>query len=292
MPSVARLIVKTGRHTGATEALDAKASVLGSSLDSDIVLTDSSVASAHVRLLPTERGLDVEAIGGDVVSPKETIAQGNHALLRYPAEISLGDVQIEVVGMAGASSLSIPQRAMVIGAAVGFVFFLGARAYLNEPVQRVQSAASAPVSEGTGPDSQSGRQSVAEAKAAVEAFGEHLQSMGLQSILLTSRPGTVLASGTLEPERKDDWQAAQMWFDGKYGPRLSVQADVVFASRKMAKAPIAIQSVWAGQFPYVIDGDGNKFFEGAKLKDGWRLDKIEDGRILIKRDQDTLSVKF
>ncbi|XUJ32400.1 SctD/MshK family protein [Bradyrhizobium japonicum] len=46
---------------------------------------------------------------------------------------------------------------------------------------------------------------------------------------------------------------------------------------------IAVQAVWRGSEPYLLIA-GQKYFVGALLSNGWTVDRIEDGRVLLSRN--------
>ena len=69
-----------------------------------------------------------------------------------------------------------------------------------------------------------------------------------------------------------------------------LQSEVAVSTPKAQSAPIGIQAVWAGKRPYLIDDHGDKYFEGSFLKDGWIVEKIEDGKVVLRRNQEVLSL--
>ncbi len=90
------------------------------------------------------------------------------------------------------------------------------------------------------------------------------------------------------PQQMDQWREAQRWFDSGSG------GQTVLVSRVTATAapPLAIQAVWPGPHPYVIDGNGEKLFAGAMLHGGWTVDSIAADHVLIRRGSQTLAVRF
>lgn len=46
---------------------------------------------------------------------------------------------------------------------------------------------------------------------------------------------------------------------------------------------IAVEAVWHGTEPYLLIG-GQKYFVGALLADGWAVNRIEEGRVLLSRN--------
>jgi len=52
-----------------------------------------------------------------------------------------------------------------------------------------------------------------------------------------------------------------------------------------------VQAVWFSERPYVITAEGNRYYKGAFLDNGWTIKDISDGRILLAKDG-TLSLVF
>src|ERR1700754_2238842 len=98
MKSALRVRVVTGRHAGATQAIDQKAFVIGSSLESDIVLTDASVFARHAKLTPDDNAIELEALEGDIIVGAEIIRAGSKVKTQYPVRCALGTAKIEVSG--------------------------------------------------------------------------------------------------------------------------------------------------------------------------------------------------
>jgi hypothetical protein len=50
--------------------------------------------------------------------------------------------------------------------------------------------------------------------------------------------------------------------------------------------------VWFGERPYIITAEGNRYYEGAFLDNGWTIKDIADGRILLAKDGETRRWSF
>ena len=53
-----------------------------------------------------------------------------------------------------------------------------------------------------------------------------------------------------------------------------------------------MQAVWFGERPYVITAEGNRYYKGAFLDNGWMIKDIVDGRILLAKDGETLALVY
>ena len=240
---------------------------------------------------PGDSVIELEALEGEITVGGQIIQPGSTAKTRYPVRCALGEAEIEISGtLPDDKSSALPL--MKIGA-IALVFLLAAsKLYFDMPGRNPELTSNAEqLSAGMStkePEPLQGELS----KTAVDSFYKHLLSVKIDSISLKAGTGIVSATGTIDPELKDDWRSAQVWFDENFGQRLVLQSDVNALPRKPVKSPITIQSVWSGKNAYLIDGDGNKHFEGAVLRDGWVLEKIQPDRVLIRRDKEPLVLRY
>jgi hypothetical protein len=101
--------------------------------------------------------------------------------------------------------------------------------------------------------------------------------------------GSVRAGGHIAPAQEAAWRQIEHWFDGAYGGRVVLVNQV---DKKGGTAPLTVQAVRPGVDGYVIDGEGNKLFIGAIVKDGWRLVSIGSDQLVLRRVSQTLSLRF
>ena len=121
-------------------------------------------------------------------------------------------------------------------------------------------------------------------------LNRQLALAGLDGISVGLQPdGGVVASGRIIPPRAEAWHAAVRWFDTAAEGR-AVLVDRVEVSS--VAAFLQIQAVYTGRTPYVIDGEGQKLFIGASLPDGAVIQKIESQRVLVKRGDQVVAVRF
>jgi hypothetical protein len=281
------LRITKGKHAGAMQSLSKAPLVVGSSLDADIILTDSPVLAKHLRLTPGASGAGLEALDGEVLFEGRIIRPGEKAQARYPFRITFGDAELEI-GEEGKTAMFPASKFGALGAVCAVS---AALIYLSIPrsgslpvIPEQASLAAAPIKQ-AGPDG-------ALAKAAAEALRDRLLSLNIDTVEVVPGEGMVGVRGIIDAQRKDDWRSLEVWFDESFGQNIVLQSTVSVSPENRAKAPIALQAVWAGKFPYIIDSEGNKHFEGAKISDGWVIEKIEEGGTIIRRGKQSLVMRY
>ena len=281
------LRITKGKHAGAMQSLYTAPLVIGSSLDADIILTDGSVLAKHLRLTPGASGAGLEALDGEVLFEGRSIRPGGKAQARYPFRVAFGDAELEI----GEKGKTAMYPAAKIGALAAVCAVSAALIYLSMPrggslavIPEQAFLAAAPIKQ-AGPDGEL-------AKMAADALRDRLHFLNIDTVEVTPGEGMVGARGTIDAQRKGDWHSLEVWFDENFGQNIVLQSSVSASLENRAKAPIALQAVWAGKFPYIIDAEGNKHFEGAKINDGWVIEKIEEGGTIIRKGKQSLAMKY
>lgn len=281
-----RLDVTAGVHRGVSLPLDEAVYSIGSGAAANLMLRDVGVMERHLTLCFSARHVDVEATGGDVrvirAGRETTIVRGHGYRGRLPVDIRIGEATLR---------LAVPERngpavnpvwygkAQWAIAALFMFICAGALAmlrdtpmYASEPesLQRLSIAEEQPVQAPKAASLQLARADLAsQAKAA-----------GLENLKLDVSAGQVRVSGTVEPGQEQDWLALQQYFDGRYGRQYVLRGDV--RVRESAARPrVNFQAVWFGDNPYVINASGARLYPGAPLEGGWKLERIEDGQVVL-----------
>lgn len=292
--------VLSGLHKDATQPFSERSISIGSSLEADITLTDEDVAPVHARVSFASNAAEFEAIGGVIHLNGAYIGPGSKASGGYPTSFRLGSVDIEV-RRAGQPDAALPFDRLAIGglAVAAGIFAVSALGFISpfstgaSPSRVANIDTTAAGLTKSGKDRKPDNEVKTEAtKAAAAALREHLSSMDMKGLAVTPETGVVKVVGVVDEGRRSNWNAVERWFDETQGMKVVLQSEIVFASRKDAVAPITLQSIWAGKIPYLIDGKGDKYFEGSMLKDGWTVDKIEEGRVYLRRVNDVLILKI
>jgi hypothetical protein len=121
---------------------------------------------------------------------------------------------------------------------------------------------------------------------------ERLNGSGLSGLRVTTEGGQVVVSGSITKQQTDAWTEAQQWFDGAYRGRLVLVAKVTSAEAKKPPPVVNVQAVYFGERPYIITAEGNRYYKGAILDNGWAIKDIADGRILLAKDGETLALVY
>lgn len=112
--------------------------------------------------------------------------------------------------------------------------------------------------------------------------GRKLNGGGLLNIKVGSGHGVVTAEGNVTPSLLAKWLEIQQWFDHQTNGTPALVNAVTVKDEKTPSS-ISVQAVWHGSEPYLLIG-GQKHFVGALLSNGWTVDRIEDGRVLLSRN--------
>ncbi len=121
---------------------------------------------------------------------------------------------------------------------------------------------------------------------------ERLNAAGLTGLRVTTGAGQVVVSGSITKQQTDAWMEAQQWFDAAYRGRLVLVANVAPTDAKKPMPVVNVQAVWFGERPYIITAEGNRYYKGAYLDNGWTIKDIADGRILLSKDGETLALVY
>ena len=121
---------------------------------------------------------------------------------------------------------------------------------------------------------------------------ERLGASGLSGLRVSAAGGQVTVTGSITKQQTGAWTGAQQWFDAAYRGRLVLVANVTPTEAKKPAPVLNVQAVWFGERPYVITTEGNRYYKGAFLDNGWMIKDIVDGRILLAKDGETLALVY
>ena len=121
---------------------------------------------------------------------------------------------------------------------------------------------------------------------------EHLDASGLSGLRVNAAGGQVVVTGSITKQQTGAWTEAQQWFDAAYRGRLVLVANVTLTDAKKPAPVVNVQAVWFGERPYVITTEGNRYYKGAFLDNGWMIKDIVDGRILLAKDGETMALVY
>jgi Inner membrane component of T3SS, cytoplasmic domain/YscD/CdsD-like Bon-like domain 3 len=121
---------------------------------------------------------------------------------------------------------------------------------------------------------------------------EHLVASGLSGLRVSTGGGQVVVAGNITKQQTDAWTETQQWFDASYRGLLVLVAKVTLTDAKKPAPVVNVQAVWFGERPYIITAEGNRYYKGAYLDNGWTIKDIADGRILLAKDGETLALVY
>jgi len=121
---------------------------------------------------------------------------------------------------------------------------------------------------------------------------EHLNASGLTGLRVTKGAGQVIVTGSITKQQTDAWMEAQQWFDAAYRGGLVLVANVTPTDAKKPMPVVNVQAVWFGERPYIITTEGNRYYKGASLDNGWTIKDIADGQILLSKDGETVALVY
>ncbi|MGJ5047269.1 SctD/MshK family protein [Bradyrhizobium oligotrophicum] len=318
------LHVRSGCHAGVIERLVPGVYTIGRSRQADIMLSDPALDEMAARVEVDAAALRVESLGGDVVLNTARIEPGTTDIARYPVDLVVDGIclrwalppqrpgrraawamaGISVLGIVGtaAAAMGLRQGEMPLGKLLA----AGACevACTAEPIRSAGHDArlvAAALHTDASADSRGASASLREPipatagisiQAAALALGQRLSAVGLSAIDVSTTSDAVIAKGFVDPSVVYAWYETREWFDQTFGTAVVLTSKVETRPIPQVATPLSVQSVWAGKTPYVIDQRGQKYFQGAQVNDGWSIERIEQGRITLRRSAQVFVLKL
>jgi hypothetical protein len=134
-------------------------------------------------------------------------------------------------------------------------------------------------------------QSVTTAAQAAQELGQRLDAAKIHTLRVSAVDGRLAVSGKLTKRQVLDWAAIQQWFDRTYGSRIVLTANVTDDDGH-AMPTLQLQAIWYGDHPYIITAEGERYYQGAVLDNGWIIREISADRLLLARDGDTVALTY
>ncbi|WGD51304.1 hypothetical protein QA641_38470 [Bradyrhizobium sp. CB1650] len=279
--------VLSGLYTGLKGKAAGDGSIVGSGLDADIIFVEQGLEPHHLRIVPQRDSIEVEALAADIrIDGHESITSGERVSVPLPAVVHVGamsirwsilDFQPVASSKRSRSSIVALSLILLIPVVIGTVSTIfapsdSAVALSTESSRAVEIAAKPTVD-------------LFDARAAdgiAESLRQQVARAGLLDIKIGAGLGVVTAEGTITPSLVAKWKEIQQWFDHQTNGTPTLVNAVTVKEEKMPSS-IAVQAVWRGSEPYLLIA-GQKYFVGALLSNGWTVDRIEDGRVLLSRN--------
>lgn len=295
--------VLAGAHQGAVLLLDEGDYRIGSSADADIVLSDPGIAPGHAVLRVGRGAVHLAASGADVTVERVPLPALHGCRVRLPANFTLGPAQILV----SPANEDVPGRGAIrrwLGAAViltaaaftvvlarGLPPMAGAAGLAGTAISSDDSAGVVSPSTG-GSSAVSGSPSGPTVEEVMEALNSRLKAADIETLQISAEDGRLSATGTLTGQAAAKWATIEQWFDQTYGSRfvLATRLDSPGAPRTLPA--LQLQAIWYGDRPYIVTADGEHYFTGAVLDNGWVIRDIDENRVLLAKNGDTVALKY
>jgi type III secretion system (T3SS) inner membrane Yop/CscD-like protein/type III secretion system (T3SS) inner membrane Yop/YscD-like protein len=145
---------------------------------------------------------------------------------------------------------------------------------------------------GTTPNGTASSGTAVSAEEAGRKLTERFDASGLTGLRVSAANGQVIVNGNITKQQVGAWTEAQQWFDAAYRGRLVLVANVSPTEAKKPPPVVNVQAVWFGERPYIITAEGNRYYKGAFLDNGWMIKDIVEGRILLAKDGETLALVY
>jgi hypothetical protein len=277
--------------------------LIGSSPDADIVLSDRGVAPGHA-VLHVERGaVRLSATGAGVTVERELLPVSHGCRVKVPASFTLGPAEI----LLSNPNANAPGRGIAIrrwlGAAVVVLAGAGLAVVVTRESPPMAGVAASAVSSDDSAKSisrpsavpsmaLSGSSSGPTMEDALKALNAQLGAAKIETLRIGVENGRLSVTGTLTGQAADKWAAIQQWFDQTYGSRfvLATRLDPPDAPRSMPA--LQLEAIWYGERPYIVTADGEHYFTGAVLNNGWVIRDIDQNRVLLAKGGETVALKY
>jgi len=125
---------------------------------------------------------------------------------------------------------------------------------------------------------------------ATQAFRAELERRNLQGIGVEASTFEMAAWGILPDNLKSDWSSAVQWYEGRYGVAFPLNSSVQFASESPLVKSISL--ITTSSPIGVYTKRGNFVEPGQTLADGWRLEEIKGGNLLLKKNNRTITLSL
>ncbi|WP_375785026.1 hypothetical protein ACE10Z_36480 [Bradyrhizobium sp. Pha-3] len=279
--------VLSGLYTGLTGKAAAGPSLIGSGLDADLIFVEQGLEPRHLRITPHGNSIEIEALAANIsLDGHENIVPGERVSVPLPAVVHVGAMSIrwstQDLPQAGSSNRSL-SSIVALGLVLLSSVVIGTVSTIFAPTDSaVALSTDASPAVDVAPKPTINHVDERAADATAELLRQEVERGGLLSIKVGSGTGVVTAEGTVTPALVAKWQELQQWFDHRTNGTPALVNAVTVKDEKTPSS-IAVQAVWRGSEPYLLIG-GQKYFVGALLSNGWTVDRIEDGRVLLSRN--------
>jgi hypothetical protein len=285
------LHVTGGLHRDAKISLEGVVQSIGSAPDDAIILLDDGIAPHHASLRRDGAGVEIEAVGGEVMLADGTaVAPGFAGRFTLPVTFVMGGAELCLRGEAPSSRPARWIVAALLAAAV-LAGIGNAMSWIASDERSPPSSTTVGAREAeTARDSTRAVAQPDRLAMALAALQSRLAATGLTSLDLRSEAGRLIVTGAVTPKQAAQWEELDHWFDATYAGDPPLAAAVTNAAPE--KPAIALKAVWTGARPFVVTADDVMHFQGDALPGGWTISAIEPGRLLLARSGETVTLTY
>ncbi|MCL2715539.1 MAG: hypothetical protein FWD68_13375 [Alphaproteobacteria bacterium] len=126
---------------------------------------------------------------------------------------------------------------------------------------------------------------------AAQELTARIASANIRTLKVASNIDRLTVSGTLTKPQAIEWAAIQQWFDQNYGSHIVLAINITDIDGR-AMPRLQLQAIWHGEHPYIITADGQHYYRGAVIENGWIVQEIADDRLVLAKGADTVTLKY
>ncbi|SMX56349.1 Putative Type III effector NopY [Bradyrhizobium sp. ORS 285] len=279
--------VLSGLYAGLRGKATGLNSIVGSGLDADIIFVEQELAPHHFRIIQKSDSIEIEALSAPVsVEGRRSIIAGERLSVPLPSVVQAGAMSMRwsTEGNQTAASSTRSRASIVAFCLLLLSSTIGGLVQFNLPLNDQPTASNAEAShiETAAKSTADHFDATVIADEIAASLRKQVDLAGLTGLHIRHDTGVVTAEGTIPPNLVAKWKELQKWFDLQTNGT-PVLVNAVIVKEEKTPSSIAVQAVWRGRDPYLLIA-GQKYFVGALLSNGWTIDKIDESRVLLKRN--------
>ncbi|OPY95983.1 hypothetical protein A5906_05190 [Bradyrhizobium sacchari] len=287
--------VLSGLYTGLKGKTAGGESIVGSGLDADMIFVEQGLELHHLRIIAQSDSIEVEALAPNIsLEGRASLTSGERVRVPLPAIVHAGAMSIRwsTEDFEPAASSRRSRRPIV---ALSLILLSAVAIGTVSTIVDLGDRAEAPSAESSRAVEIAAKPTVdhSDARTADEmaaSLRQQIEQEGLLDVKIGRGPGVVTAEGTIAPNFVAKWKEIQQWFDRQTNGAPPL-VNAVTVKEEKTPSSIAVQAVWRGSEPYLLIA-GQKYFVGALLSNGWTVDRIEDGRVLLSRNGRSAALQY
>jgi len=129
------------------------------------------------------------------------------------------------------------------------------------------------------------------AAQAAQYLRKRLVAAKIQTLQVNIIDDRLVVEGPLTKRQTPEWTAIRRQFDQTYGSRIVLTTNVTDAEVR-ANPKLLLQAIWYGDHPYIITAEGEHYYQGAILDNGWVVREIAEDHVLLAKGDDTVTLTY